>query len=117
MKSDLAYVEHVLHCIGRIREDARGGREAVFGAATLQDAIVRNLQVMCESTQRLSQGCKDRHPEVDWKGIAGLRNVLVHAYFDVDFETIWAIVSQDLGALEAAATALKANLSVSPPQE
>ena len=116
MKSDLAYVEHVLHCIGRIREDARSGRETVFASATLQDAIVRNLQVMCESTQRLSQGCKDRYPEVDWKGIAGLRNVLVHAYFDVDFETVWTIVSQDLGALEGAAAALKAELSNQPPQ-
>lgn len=106
----------MLHCIGRIREDARGGREAVFTSPTLRDAIVRNLQVRCESTQRLSQVCKDRHPEVDWKGIAGLRNVLVHAYYDVDFETIWTIVSQDLGALEAAVRALKAGLSTQDPR-
>jgi len=116
VKSDLAYVEHVLHCIGRIREDASGGREAVFASQTLQDAIVRNLQVMCESTQRLSEVCKARHPDVDWKGIAGLRNVLVHAYFDVDFETIWTIVSHDLGALEVAAQALKADLTATPPE-
>jgi len=66
----------------------------VLATPTLQDAIVRNLQIMCESTQRLTDSSKMRHPEVDWRGISGLRNVLVHSYFEV--------VQRDLPTLEAA---------------
>ena len=95
-------MEHILHCIERIHEDAFGGKEAVFASPTLQDSIVRNLQIMCESAQRLTESSKIRHPEVDWRGISGLRNVLVHSYFEVDLETIWTIVQRDLPALEEA---------------
>lgn len=106
MKSDRAYLEHVLHCIGRISEDASAGKEAVFGSPTLQDAILRNLQILCESTQRLTEGSRQRHPEVDWRAISGMRNVLVHDYFALDWETIWTIVQRDLPVLELAARQL-----------
>jgi uncharacterized protein with HEPN domain len=85
-----------------IGEDAGQGRETVFRARTLQDAILRNLQVLCESTQRIAPEHKQRHPEIDWPAIAGMRNVLVHDYFEVDFETIWQVVTQDLQLLKAA---------------
>jgi len=51
-------MEHILHCIERIHEDAFGGKEAVFASPTLQDSIVRNLQIMCESAQRLTESSK-----------------------------------------------------------
>lgn len=73
-----------------------------MASPTLQDAIVRNLQIMCESTQRLMESSKMRHPEVDWRGISGLRNVLMHSYFEVDLETIWTIVQRDLPDLQNA---------------
>lgn len=92
MKSQRAYLEHILHCSQRILNDSSGGKEAVFASPTLQDAIRRNLQVLCESTQRLTAARKDRQPEVDWRAISGLRNVLVHDYFEVDWETIWTII-------------------------
>ncbi len=53
-----------------------------------------------------------RHPEVDWRGISGLRNVLVHSYFEVDMETIWTIIQRDLPVLENPARQL---LVESPP--
>jgi len=49
----------------------------------LQDAILRNLQVLCESAQRLSEESKSQHPEVDWRAMSGFRNVLVHDYFGI----------------------------------
>jgi uncharacterized protein with HEPN domain len=72
---DRAYVEHILHCIGRIQDYSRDGRAAVLARPVLQDAIIRNLQVLCESTQRLSDAGKARYPDVDWRGMSGLRNV------------------------------------------
>ena len=64
MKSQRAYAEHVLQCISRVQEDSAYGREAVFASRTLQDAILRNLQILCESTQRLDERYKLEHPEI-----------------------------------------------------
>ena len=88
MKSQRAYVQHVIACIGRIAEDSAPGWDAVFASQTLQDAIVRNLQVLCESTKRIDEPLNERHPELNWTSIAGMRNVLVHDYFEVDFEAV-----------------------------
>ena len=106
MKSERAYAEHVVECIRRIAEDSAHGRDAVFASRTIQDAIVRNLR--CESTQRIGDPHKQRHPEIDWPSIAGMRNVLVHDYFAVDFETVWLIVTRDLPPLEKAMRAILA---------
>ncbi len=111
MKSQRAYVQHVIECIGRIADDSASGRDAVFASRTLQDAIVRNLQVLCESTQRIDAAHKERHAEIDWTSIAGMRNVLVHDYFEVDFETVWDIVARDLPPLEKAMRAILAELN------
>ncbi|MEK7731160.1 MAG: HepT-like ribonuclease domain-containing protein, partial [Planctomycetota bacterium] len=54
--------------------------------------------------QRLTESSKMRHPEVDWRGISGLRNRLVHGYFVVDLETIWTIIQRDLPVLASAVT-------------
>jgi uncharacterized protein with HEPN domain len=106
VKSQRAYVQHVIECVGRIAEDSATGRDAVFASHTLQDAIVRNLQVLCESTQRIGEKHKDRHPEINWTSIAGMRNVLVHDYFEVDFQTVWDVVARDLPSLEKAMRAI-----------
>lgn len=106
MKSQRAYAEHVIECIRRISEDSAAGRDAVFASRTLQDAIVRNLQILCESTQRIDQEDKQRHTEINWSSIAGMRNVLVRDYFQVDFETVWLVVTRDLPSLEKAMRAI-----------
>ena len=114
MKSQRAYVEHVIECIRRIGEDSAPGRNAVFASRTLQDAIVRNLQVLCESTQRIAEPHKQQHPEINWGSIAGMRNVLVHDYFEVDFETVWIVVTRDLPPLEKAMLAILSVLDKQP---
>ena len=68
----------------------------------LQDAIIRNLQIMAESTQRLSDHIKEIHSEVDWYKIAGFRNILVHDYLGVDIERVWNILEKDLTNLKIA---------------
>ena len=61
----------------------------------LQDAVIRNLQIMAGSRMRLSNQLKAQHDEVNWSGIAGLRNVVVHDYMDLDMEMFWEVIQGD----------------------
>ena len=72
----------------------------------MQDAVIRNLQIMAESTQRISGRAKETHPEIDWYKISGLRNVLVHDYLGIDMETVWNIVEKEISALKQAMQAM-----------
>jgi uncharacterized protein with HEPN domain len=71
---------------------------------SIQDGVIRNLQTLAESGQRLSEAIKDTYPEVDWKGLAGFRNVLVHDYLGVDLELVYRAVEQDVPRLKRACT-------------
>jgi len=73
---------------------------------TLQDAVLRNLQTMSESTQRLSEALKAMHPEVEWQRIVAFRNVLVHDYLGIDLERIWEIIQRDLPEFKRAIAAM-----------
>ena len=60
----------------------------------LQDALLRCLEVMGEATKRLSADCRARHPEIPWRAMAGLRDVLIHAYDRVDLQEVWQAYCQ-----------------------
>ena len=96
MKEDKLYLIHIAECIARIEEYTRGGSAAFTGSTLIQDAVLRNLQTMGQSVRNLSQEMKEEHPEIDWRGIIGFRNVLVHDYLAVDIERTWDIVEHDL---------------------
>jgi len=66
-KSDTVYLRHILECIRRIADDIAGGRERFMESHTLQDAVLRNLQVMAESAQRLSEAAKAARPDAAYR--------------------------------------------------
>jgi uncharacterized protein with HEPN domain len=105
---DELYLEHIRECIELIEEYMQDTHEmnAFLADRKTQDAVLRNLQVMAESTQRLSVEVKARRPEIAWSSISGLRNVLVHAYLGVNLMTIWRIIQDDLPSLKDAANDL-----------
>ena len=96
MKDDRVYLLHILECVRRIEEDTAEGHDRFMASHTLQDAALRNLQTMAESTQRLSEALKENHPEVEWRRIAAFRNVLVHDYLGIDLEKIWQTTQQEV---------------------
>jgi len=89
MKDDVVHLRHIMECIRRIEENVAGGRDRFMASHTLQDAVLRNLQTMTESTERLSEALEATHPEIEWRRIAAFRNVLVHNYLGIDLERIW----------------------------
>lgn len=106
MKDDTVYLHHVMECIRRIEENVANGREQFLCSHTLQDAVIRNLQTMAESTQRVSDDLKEAHPEIEWYRIAAFRNVLVHDYLGIDIERIWEITQRDVPELKQALLAI-----------
>ncbi len=102
MKDNTVYLRHIQECIQRIEENVAQGRERFLASHTLQDAVLRNLQTMAESTQRLSDDSKAAYPEVEWHRIAAFRNVLVHDYLGVDLERVWDITQRDVPGLKQA---------------
>jgi uncharacterized protein with HEPN domain len=103
VKDDKLYLIHIRECIQRIEEYLGSGGKAGFMASNMvQDAIIRNLQMLSESTMRLSDEMQATHPEVEWYKIRGFRNVLVHDYLGVDLERVWNILENDLSKLKLA---------------
>jgi len=100
MKDDTVYLRHIQECIRRIEENIADGKGRFLESHTLQDAVLRNLQTMAESTQRLSDNLKAAHPEIEWYRIAAFRNVLVHDYLGIDVERVWEITQRDVPALK-----------------
>ena len=101
-RSDFILLNHVRECIERIREYT-GERRATFERSRMvQDAVVRNLQTLAESTQRLSTPLKATEPNIPWEEIAGFRNVLTHAYLQIDPHIVWSVIEHDLPELTAA---------------
>ena len=101
-EADRVLLDHIRECIGRIEEYTGGERSVFFESHLVQDAVVRNLQTLAESTQRLSRTLKDTEQSVPWRAIAGFRNVLVHGYLGIDLEAVWSVVEKDLPELSSA---------------
>jgi uncharacterized protein with HEPN domain len=71
MKDDRLYLIHISECIARVEQYTAGGREEFQASTLIQDAVLRNLHTLTESTQRLSEAFRAEHPEIDWRGMAG----------------------------------------------
>lgn len=98
-------------CLDRIAEYTQASR-AVFDASRLvQDAAIRNLQTLAESSQRLSSEIKSTEPQVPWRDLSGFRNVIVHGYLGVDLGAVWLVIEQDLPALAEAVNRMAARLA------
>ena len=101
-EADRVLLDHIRECIERIQEYTGQERSVFFESHLVQDAVMRNLQTLAESTQRLSEASKDDEQDVPWRAIAGFRNVLVHGYLGCDLEVVWSVVEKDLPELSSA---------------
>lgn len=107
MKDDKLYLIHIIECIERIESYIqKANKETFINTPLIQDAVIRNLQILAESSQRLSEKMKRTQPKIDWYRIAGFRNVLVHDYLGVDLEKTWNIVENELPVLKKAVRAM-----------
>lgn len=100
MKSDLLYLGNIQDCIQRIESYTIEGKAKFLETPIIQDAVIRNFEIIGEATKRLSSELKDAYPDVAWKQIAGLRDILIHDYLKVNLNRVWGIIEQSLPQLK-----------------
>jgi len=104
---DHTYLGHMLAAIERIRRYVgRKSRAAFLRSALLQDAVIRNIEIVGEAGGRVSTGTTTRTPEIPWREIVGMRHRPIHGYLEVNLDTVWQVVERDLPALERALRAV-----------
>lgn len=100
MKDDKLYLQHILECIDNIESYVPNGESDFFSSKLIQDAVIRNLEIVGEATKRVSMDLRSQYPDVPWREMAGLRDVLIHNYFGVDNEIVWNVVTNELTLLK-----------------
>jgi len=109
VKDDRFYLLHIRDAIADVRSYAEAGRDAFFGERMRQDGVIRKLEVIGEAVKGLSVDTRTRFPDIPWRQIAGMRDKMIHEYFGVNLELVWAVVERDLSGLERAVGALLAD--------
>lgn len=102
IERDRLYVAHLVAAIEAVQLFTADGREAFLSDLKTQSAVIRQIEIMGEAVKRLSEETKALEPTIPWRLIAGTRDRLIHAYFQVDLATVWAMVEQDLPTLHVA---------------
>jgi uncharacterized protein with HEPN domain len=100
MSRDLLYLTHILQCIEKIERFISYRKKRSIDQELIEDGIIRNLQIMAESTQKLSKSLKLNATDIPWHSLSGFRNILVHEYLGVDMTTIYKTIKNDLPKLK-----------------
>lgn len=108
---DADYLRHMVDAIGRIVQYAgKADKETFLANPMMQDAVIRNIEIIGEAANRLSPEFAARHNAIPWRDIAGMRHRLIHGYFKVNLNTVWNVAAKDLPELESQIRTLLAEL-------
>ena len=96
-----AYLRDILEAIRKIEKYTESiNFEEFRNSELIQDGVVRNLEIIGEAVKNIPEDIKRNNPDVEWRKIAGLRDILVHAYFGIDVEVVWDIVKNKVPELK-----------------
>jgi uncharacterized protein with HEPN domain len=96
VKDEQLYLHHMLERCEKVAGYISGGQEAFFASEQQQDAVIRNLEVIGEAAKRVGPALRAALPELDWRRICGMRDVLIHGYIGVDIEEVWNVAAKHL---------------------
>ena len=101
MRSDRERLLDILEAIQRIERRSPEDRQTLDADELVQTWVLHHLRILGEAVRSLSTEFRDNHPEFPWSGIIGMRNILVHHYFEIDTDAVWSVLKVDLPALKA----------------
>lgn len=110
MKSDLPYLGHIADSIAAIERYVVGGRDLFMSEQLIQDAVIRNFEIIGEAATRLSPTIRAR-PGAPWTRVIAFRNRLIRGYWSIDLPLVWDVITNDLPGLKAEVHRLLTNLS------
>lgn len=100
-RDELVFFEDILDSINRIDEYTKGISEKEFEKNTeKQDAVLRRIEVIGEAVKNISKATRAKYPDVRWREIAGMRDVVIHQYFGVTVGLVWRVVTSDIPDLK-----------------
>lgn len=101
MRDVVVYLEDIMEAISRIESSLQGkSKSDFFKSYDLQDLTARRLEVIGEAAKNLPFHIREKYSEIPWKNIAGTRDILIHAYFNIDLEKIWIVIQKDIPLLK-----------------
>ena len=99
MTDDDLRIDHILNAIGKITDATAGTREEFLASVLKRDAVSYNFLIIGEAANQISNELQMAHPEIPWKVIVGMRNVLIHDYVQTNYALVWKTAKEDLPKL------------------
>ena len=106
MRDTFERLRDIQEAIARITKYTNQGRETFDQNELVQTWVIYHLEIIGEAVRAIPPDFKDQHPEIAWRQITGMRNVLVHVYFGINRDRVWAVVERDLPNLKTSIDAL-----------
>lgn len=101
-KDRRVYLAYILECTQKIERFTAEGKDRFLRDDMVQDAVIRNFEIIGEAAKRIDEVYRAAHPDIPWQALAGLRDVLIHQYEGIDLERVWVMVENDLPRLKRA---------------